>query len=846
MFNNELWNKPAGGGGGTTIYDYQIANSVRFDGSTSVLNKTWGSAATNDNKMAISVWVKGTKTKTWGVLASAAQNDLMTLYVGDRNDATLRTSIGYYAGNGGNNATSKAYDRDPSAWRHIVWIYDSTLGTGTDRIKIYNNGELWPTANTTYWQNIDGGGYPGQNVNSGWGKNGNDNHIGDYQYNNAGRYNGYIADYVTIDGAATISDFGEIVNGVWVPKDPSGLTFGNNGFWLKFTNSGDFGEDFSGNNNDWSVTGLATHDIMLDSPTFSADDGNGGNFATLNPEQKFSIGTFSEGNLKYVMSGGDNFSTTQALTTKSYCEVRIDALGNYGGALGFGSGEGINGYYDGVTFQTNYLSGALYIYQGSSDISSGNIGGVVGAGSVVMMAYDPATYKWWVGVDGTWRSSGNPATGANPIYTGSATQFENTGDVFWKGWKGGANSMTVTFNFGQDGTFGGQETAGGNADDTGYGNFLYDVPAGFLANCTGNVLVADAIDPAQTNADYPQKLFNPVLYTGSGGTQTITGVGFQPDFTWIKNRGASADHVLMDSTRGAYGTNDYYYLRSNTTAAQDHTTDFHNFASDGFIVSGTGSYFNASGNTFVGWNWRANGGTTASNSNGDLTSTVQVDPSGGFSIVTYTGTLSGAGTETVGHGLSVAPNFIITKVTGQVGNWWVWSDEFTSWNYGMNLNTTSALFDKSGNGSMSAPTSTVFDTNWTDGMNDEQGNIAYCFANIEGYTRSGSYVGNGDDDGTFVYTGFRPAFIIIKEKIIDSWLMYDDKRFGINTSASGGNSTLYPDDAASEGVGGGGRAIDILSNGFKLRTSNATGNANGGNYLYFAMAENPFKYSTAR
>jgi hypothetical protein len=164
----------------------------------------------------------------------------------------------------------------------------------------------------------------------------------------------------------------------------------------------------------------------------------------------------------------------------------------------------------------------------------------------------------------------------------------------------------------------------------------------------------------------------------------------------------------------------------------------------------------------------------------------------------------------------------------------------------MNLNTTSALFDKSGNGSMSAPTATVFSTNYTDGLNDTEGDIAYCFANCEGYIKSGTYVGNGNDNGTFVYTGFRPAFIILKEKIVDSWLLYDDKRFGINTDAAGGNSSFNPDANYAEAGGGGGRAIDILSNGFKLRTSNATGNASGGNYLYLAIAHNPFQYATAR
>jgi len=283
------------------FYEYQIANSIRFDGSSSVLTKTWGSAATNDDKWAISVWVKGHHTDgTWGVIASCAQSTLMALYVQARSDSDAH-AIGYYSGNGGNNAASLAVGRDTSAWRHIVMIYDSSQATGADRIKIYNNGEHWTTGSTTYWGDIDGNGYPSQDTDSGWGMNGNANEIGRYQYNGTGDYYGYMADFVSIDGAASISDFGETKDGVWVPKDPSGLTFGNNGFWLNFASSSDLGNDVSGNNNDWTTAGLAASDQMLDSPTFDGTD-NGGNFPTLNPLFKHENITFSEGNLKHSTS----------------------------------------------------------------------------------------------------------------------------------------------------------------------------------------------------------------------------------------------------------------------------------------------------------------------------------------------------------------------------------------------------------------------------------------------------------------------------------------------------------------------------------------------------------------
>ena len=296
-----------------------------------------------------------------------------------------------------------------------------------------------------------------------------------------------------------------------------------------------------------------------------------GNFTTINPLQKISTGTFSNGNLKYALSGTDGFIVTQPMTTKTYCEVRIDAQSNYGGSVGLRSGDGQGAFSDSVTFQTNYSSGAMYYLKGTSEQTSpGNIGGVVATGAVVMMAYDPATFKWWVGVNGTWRNSGDPANGTGFIYEGSATQFNQGTDVFWGGGKGSANGMTVTWNFGQDDTFGGQETAAGNADGNGFGVFKYSPPTGFFANTTANMVISDDIDPAQTDDDYAGgKLFNTILYTGNGSTQSISNLGFKPDFVWIKERssGTTANHKLMDSSRGVHKA-----LESNSDGAEGDDT----------------------------------------------------------------------------------------------------------------------------------------------------------------------------------------------------------------------------------------------------------------------------------
>ena len=808
----------ASGGGGTTIYDYQIAKSGRFNLANSAYMYRTPSSAGNRKTWTYSTWVKRSSFNINNSFFGATNGSYQNVFRFE--DTSGNDQINLFGFTGAtldfNVQTNNMY-RDSSAWYHIVIAFDTTQGTSSNRVKLYVNG----VQQTNLKENT----YPSQNYDTNVNDTSTQTQVGYGSY--GGQYfNGYIAESVLIDGTQyAASDFGETVNGVWVPKDPSGLTFGTNGFHMNYASSSALGNDVSGNNNDLTVSGLATHDQMLDTPTFNSDS-NGGNFNTLNPLQKMSIGTFSEGNLKYVMSGGDNFSTTQALTTKSYCEVRIDALGNYGGALGFGSGEGINGYYDGVTFQTNYLSGALYIYQGSSDISSGNIGGVVGAGSVVMMAYDPATYKWWVGVDGTWRSSGNPATGANPIYTGSATQFENTGDVFWKGWKGGANSMTVTFNFGQDGTFGGQETAGGNADDTGYGNFKYDVPAGFLANCTGNVLVADAIDPAQTSNAYPSKVFSAITYTGTGSEKAVA-VGWQPDLTWVKERSGTNDNKLTDSVRGATKA-----LESNTDAAE--TTDAQGvkaFTSTGFTL-GTDAVYNNNTDTYISWNWKEGADY-------------------GLDIVAYSGSLTGSGVVNISHSLGAIPECIWHMSRSAIGGA-IRHQSLTSANYMMTNAGSSgagtgwgsgAQVDKSGNGNMTAlGTSSTFTTNYT-GILNQNGDdaVAYVWRGIEGFSKFGGYTGNGNADGTFVYTGFSPAYVIIKRRDgTESYFAMDNKRVGYNVvervmQLNGGNPESTTDYDA----------LDFLSNGFKLRLSDAGFNGSE-QYIYMAWAENPFKYATAR
>ena len=836
VFQNNLMGAAAAAASASTdFYSYQIANSIRGSAAADTTLKFTAGTPTSSDTFTMAYWVKRHNDST----DDAANNIFVT---GTGGGTYLYISLGldlFLEGAGGNWSTSylqtNAAYRDISAWYHHILVFDSTQSAENDRLKIYVNGERI----TSFAQDSMHGNIGSSEDFSFINQSGIVQAFGGLSGKGHGTEGAdlSLADVMFFDGQAYYSELGETKNGVWIPKDPSGLTFGNNGYWLKFESSSDLGNDSSGNNNDFTVANFAAHDQLIDTPTFGSS--NGGNYCVMNPLNSGSNNTFSEANLKVTnTSGGCSALGTMSLVTghKWYFEGKVTGSGNnwigiieennYTNSANTNSSIAGSGSFNTYLYGYNGL-----IYHGSSSTSAGasiTTDDIIG----VLVDLESATNTIQFYKNGSAQGSAFNLTGTGINYTPMSDRGSGSGNGFW-------------FNFGQEGTFG-TGSGGGNSDVNGYGDFYYDDGAAAKALCTGNLPLADAINPAETDDDYPQKLFNAKTYSGSGSTQTISGVGFQPDVTWIKNRSAgSTSGCLMDSTRGEAATNDYYYLRTDVIGAQSNTTDFHNFASDGFIVSGTGTYFNASGNNFVSWNWRVNGGTTATNSNGSVDSTVQVDPSGAFSIAKYRGGLSGAGAATVGHGLSKAPSMIIFKgysnLAGGDGQWWVGHDELTSWNYFLRLNTDAAQVDKSGNGSMSSPTSTVFSVNNTDGLGAGTiDNIAYCFANIEGYCKTGSYKGNGNANGSYVYTGFRPEMVVVK--LIDSagdWWVQDAGR------SPGNPANKYiawnRGDAEATGID-----IDLLSNGFKIRTTSGDANSSSASIIYVAMAHNPFKYATAR
>jgi len=334
---------------------------------------------------------------------------------------------------------------------------------------------------------------------------------------------------------------------------------------------------------------------------------------------------------------------------------------------------------------------------------------------------------------------------------------------------------------------------------------------------------------AYTDIDRPDLYFNTKLYTGNGSTQSITGVGFQPDWVWCKSRSDARQHALVDSVRGATKE-----LASNLSSAEfTIPTGITSFDTDGFSL-GSGGDTNNNGSTFVAWNWLASN-TTASNTDGSITSTVSANTTSGFSIVSYSGSASNI---TVGHGLGVTPKMILIKNRTSAVDWTVYHESLGNAKL-VRLNTTTAEESTNQFSFGTSPTSSVFALGGGYSMVNTSGAnyIAYCFADVQGFSKFGSYTGNGSTDGTFVYTGFKPAFLLMKRtNNTGSWIMYDNKR-----SSSSKNLTdkyLYANLTNAETTDTA-EGIDFLSNGFKHRNTFSASNGSGDTYIYMAFAEEP-------
>ena len=574
------------------------------------------------------------------------------------------------------------------------------------------------------------------------------------------------------------------------------------------------GTDRSGNNNNWTVNNITISDQMVDSPT--------NNFATLNPlgGLQTSTITFSEGNLKASNAAGGTepiASSTIAMTSgKWYFEYR-NLSGN--GSVGIQDTNNAGQSYIYHDNQGGFGSG--YYYNGSlraTDGQDANYGAAWGNTDIIGVALDVdnGTLVFYKNN----ASQGTAETGL-PSSASLGYRFVISTDA-----------ATAMANFGQDSSFAGNSTAQGNTDGNDIGDFYYTPPTGFLALCTSNLPDVAVI---------PSEHFNAVIYSGNATARSIT-TSFQPDWIWIKQRSGTQANAIIDALRGTSKV-----LASHSTAAEyTDTNRVTSFNSDGLSI-GTDSGVNASGETYVAWNWKANG-SGASNTNGSINSTVSANVDAGFSIVSYTG--NGSAGATVGHGLNSKPEMIIIKSrSGSAKSWYVYHEGLhasSPEDYRVELNTTNAASSNTTGNSLqgTAPTNSLFTLGNGSWVNENTKTlIAYCFHSVDGYSKVGSYTGNANADGTFVYTGFRPAYVLVKPTTVSNhhWWIHDTARNPINPSTKQlrtNVSNAEYDDATYT-------ALDILSNGFKWRTSEAQVNA-AANFIYIAFAETPFKYSNAR
>jgi hypothetical protein len=782
---------------------YDINNSLRFRSSASAyLNRTPASAG-NRKIWTWSAWVKRGSLGTSVMFSGGAtSSDTGVNYIGFLSDQLIFAGISTYF-----RITSQVL-RDPSAWYHIVVAFDSTQATANNRCLMYINGNVVTafTTNNTLTLNTDYGinqaaahRVASESLSGGF-----------------GNFDGYMTDINFIDGQAlTPSSFGETdtTTGSWKPKAYTG-TYGTNGFYLKFsdiaTTSGSnagLGKDFSGNANYWttnniSVTAGTTYDAMIDSPTLTS--ATVANYAVMNPLVRlYGTATLSDANLKIndtSTGGGAGYATIAVTSGKFYYEFTPSAVGKTSGM--------------GVTFASTYSFGydGCYVNNGSVSNTTGGSAATYASyttNDVIGVAFDADAGKVWFYKNGTIQA-GDPVAGTGSAFT-------------WA-----ANSL-VTATYAMDNSAG---TVGINAN-FGQRPFAYTPPTGFVRLNTYN-LPDSTIKKGNTVMDA-------TLYTGTGSTQTITNAaGFKPDFVWVKTRSSgSYGHALFDSVRGTPRR-----LASNLTEAENTTGSFGQvsaFNSNGFTVATGSSDFGETGAntlTYVGWQWQAGQGSTSSNTSGSITSTVSVNTTAGFSIVTYTGNGSSA---TVGHGLGVAPKMIIVKNRSGAENWMVYRSDFSApaSDY-MQLNTTGAKSTFSNIWGGTA-TSSLFYLGGSYATLNSSGNnyVAYCWAAIPGFSAFGSYTGNGNADGPMIFTGFRPKFIMTKRTdTINDWAIIDTSRSSYNVSSA----VLFPDLSDAEQASGN-LTIDVLSNGFKLRATST--NTAGGNYIYACFASNPFKNSNA-
>jgi len=832
----------------TDFYNGVATQSLRFDDGSDMRLTRSPSSATNQKKYTFSCWVKRSNLGTNSPTIFGAGNSHTGLGFEQLN-FTTGNALRFYrqiSSVGNTEYVTTRLFRDTSSWYHIVAMMDAANTIG----KIYVNGVRETSFSTeNHPTDVDGA------VNStqlhAFGNRAPDGSGGTQ------KFDGYLAEVNFLDGLnigetnGYLDEFGEVKNGVWIPKEYTG-SYGTNGFRLQFIGTGtstssgsvanptNIGDDSGGSNHHFAVIGLSAHDSnMPDSPE--------NNFATLNPLDVTSA-TLSDGNLKIVSPAniGAN-SSFKVSSGKWYAEFYIDNSGSRTVDAHVIVGD--------IDFVANFTGviGSFVAYRADGDINGTGGNATFTTGDIIAVAIDAdnGTVAWYK--DNAVQST-TVSSLSYTAYTPSIVNFNGSGAF-------------AVANFGQDASFAGAITSGTATDGNGNGVFKYAPPSGFLALCSANLPETTISPNALTQAD---DHFKPVIYSGLNNTAQDISVGFVPDWVWIKTRNASISHMLFDSVRGATKWLQIDAEGTESTGS-DSLTDF-DVSGGGFSLGADTSTtaVNNNGKTYVSWNWKLGGAPSATNSAGagatPTAGSVKIDGANlgsalagsimatkisastlsGVSIVTYTGTGSAG---TVAHGLGAVPRFYFVKCldnSASSDHWYAYHGAIASnsedWESYANL---SLQWYENGNypWNETKPTDSVFSIKTIQDVNESgKKYVAYVFAEVQGFSKFGSYVGNGSDtNGTYVFTGFDVGYVMVKNKSTGSWTVYDNAR---NTRNN--RSIRLAWDVPNSETDTSTQAVQFFSNGFKLMSNNSDQNAGSAGYVYMAFSSSaPFKYANA-
>ena len=809
---------------------YQIERSLRFDRNGSPGLTRTPSSSSNRRKWTFSCWLKpnmiisdGSSRSLFGYDNTGNNREALSFSPSHTISYQLRISANHRYG-----CTSDAQLKDFSRWYHIVFQFDSDNSTANDRVRIHVNGERQSVSFDTN----DGAGYDSF-VNS----SGTTHYLGRVD-NGGSSFDGYLAEVNFIDGLNVDPlnlGFFESQTGIWMPKKYTG-NYGTNGFYLNFSdNSGNsattIGKDFSGNGHNWTPSNFSiTANPSSNSAKFDTDsklDTPTNNWGTLNPirrNEQNSSSTATRNGLLYAYIPADNQSafpmTLPLISGKWYWEVVADG-GNSNRYFGITPDyytTDNSAYTEGVVGKT-WFDNNIVLNTGGMSPTSNATGSVTEntnyasnmsyntSSDVAQIALDMDTREVQFGKNGTF----------GPKFRLPANNCGYQGYV-QNGTSGSTNSFKLNF---------------GASGGTNQG-FDYAPPTGFKPINSKNLLTAQA-----SSVMRPRKHFGTILYTGNQtANHHISGLEFKPDFVWIKARSISYTHLLYDSVRGV-GRQIY----ADTTAAEYlNLSNLYSFNQGGFSLGQSSSDDVTNDNhTFVAWCWKA-GGAAVTNNDGTIATQVSVNKDAGFSIITYTGT--GADEATIGHGLGRTPKFVMTKRRNNAINW-VCKHECTTKVAYLDL---ADQFDDNGSGqgiidnlnSLTYRLDRYNNQNNIDGVNGNGDTyVSYCWAEIPGYSKIGRYRGKGGSGtsgqakGPFIYCGFEPAWVMIKEVgNSNNWIIQDNMRDPSNPTTS----WLYADIHSSQ-ESDNGRYIDLLSDGFKIRSPGTGTNRDDGNFMYLAFAE---------